>query len=64
MNWSGIFDYFRFWGRSFEKNGIQSTNRWKGSGTNNHPRNHNSKKSAKNIKRNRAGRKSRKKNRK
>lgn len=63
MNWGSLNDFFMNWG-SFKKNGIQSSNRFQGSGFNNYPRNHNSKKASKAKKKNRSGGKRRKANRK
>lgn len=63
MTFSGIFDYFNFWNRAFRNDGIQSTNRFQGDGTQNYPRNHKSKKKQKAFNKNRAGKKARKQNR-
>lgn len=63
MNWSGLLGFFSFWG-DFKKNGISRENRYQGYGTQNYPRNHNSKKASKKKNKNRSGRKARKGNRK
>lgn len=64
MNWfDGMSRWISNWGQSFKQNGIHGKDRYRGRGMTNHPRNHNSNKSTKSIKKNRSGRKARQQNR-